>query len=94
MAADTIIHLNITVSGLVQGVGYRYSARNFAASLGITGIIKNLSNGDVYLEAEGTKQQLNQFIDWCYKGPAYAQVKELIAEEGSLKNYNFFEIVR
>jgi acylphosphatase len=94
MSDNTIIHLNIIVSGRVQGVGFRYSARNYAEILGITGLIKNLTNGNVYIEIEGSKDQLGKFIDWCYQGPSYAEVDEVNIREDNLKNYSYFKIER
>lgn len=86
------IHKNITVIGHVQGVGFRFTARTMAMSLGIKGSVKNLYNGDVYIEAEGTQIQLNHFIEWCYKGPGYSDVKDVIIEDGELKGYQYFDI--
>ena len=45
--------INIHVYGLVQGVFFRYTTRKIARNLGITGIVKNLPDGSVYIEAEG-----------------------------------------
>lgn len=43
------------VSGRVQGVGYRYFARETAAMLGLNGFARNLPGGDVEVEAEGER---------------------------------------
>jgi len=86
-------HQNITISGRVQGVGFRFSARNAANIYGIKGNIKNLVNGDVYIEAEGNEDQLNQFIKWCYDGPKYAIIENIYIEEDKMKNFNFFDIL-
>ncbi len=82
----------IIVKGRVQGVGYRYSARNQARFLGLKGMVKNLSDGSVYIEAEGTKNQLDEFIIWCKKGPGFGQVDSVEIVSASLKNYSRFNI--
>lgn len=94
MPEEEIIHLNITITGQVQGVGFRYSAKNQAITIGIKGIIKNLENGDVYIEAESSKEKLHLFIDWCYRGPAHASVKNIAIVEDKICHYNYFEIIR
>jgi acylphosphatase len=86
-------HLNITISGKVQGVGFRFSARNAANLYGIKGNVKNLINGDVYIEAEGNDEQLNLFITWCYNGVSYAKVENIDIEEDKLKMFKFFDII-
>jgi two-component system LytT family response regulator len=53
MSTETTYHKNIRITGRVQGVGFRYSARSLASSLGIKGFVRNLPNGEVYIEAEG-----------------------------------------
>ena len=93
MAEVKKIHRNITIGGKVQGVGFRYAAKTMALSLGINGIARNLLNGDVYIEAEGSEVQLKHLIDWCHKGPSFAYVENVNIENGELKGFNRFEIV-
>jgi acylphosphatase len=85
-------HINITVTGNVQGVGFRFSTRSMARSLGIRGFVKNMYNGDVYIEAEGSEVQLRHFLEWCHKGSTYSRVYHIVVEEGELKNFTDFEI--
>lgn len=87
-------HYNITVKGRVQRVSYRVWAQSKAISLGLTGFVKNLHNGDVYIEAEGEDDKVNQFIDWCYVGSPLSKVTEVISEEQTLKNLETFELKR
>ena len=87
-----MIHLNISIDGRVQGVGFRFTARNQARNLNIYGFIKNLCDGSVYIEAEGQPEQINEFVSWCYKGPPGARVTNVKIEEGKLNNFKYFEI--
>jgi acylphosphatase len=87
-------HVNITVQGRVQGVGFRYHARSRAFHLGIQGIIRNMPDGSVYIEAEGEPDSIQSFIDWCRVGPPHAQVTHVDITPGPMKNYDTFEIVR
>ncbi len=87
-------HIDLKVSGRVQGVGYRYHARAKAFHLGIHGIIRNLRDGSVYIEAEGEPDSLDQFIEWCRTGPPHAIVDKIEFSEGKLKDYETFDIVR
>jgi len=90
--AELPIHKNITVTGRVQGVFYRASTYENAKQIGIKGFVENQVNGSVYIEAEGTKDQLEAFILWCKQGPDYAHVESLHAEEGQLEGFEKFEI--
>lgn len=83
----------IQVTGHVQGVGFRWSAAREASNREIKGFIKNLSDGRVYIEAEGSMVQLNIFVDWCKKGPAFGYVEAVDVEAGPLVNYTDFRIV-
>lgn len=82
----------IFVSGRVQGVGYRWSAVREARHRGITGYVKNLPDGRVYIEAEGTRKQLEEFVDWCMKGPGIGFVRSVIADSFPPINYRDFDI--
>ena len=82
----------IRVTGKVQGVGFRWSAATRARSLGIMGFIKNLPDGDVYIEAEGPGEQLNTFVEWCKQGPGFSFVESLNVDSFPPVNYVDFRI--
>ncbi len=84
----------IIVKGKVQGVGYRYNAQAQAHKLNLTGLIKNMPDGSVFINAEGEEDNVNAFIEWCYTGPRWAEVSEVAAEEQELTGYQTFEIRR
>ncbi|GAA4272807.1 acylphosphatase [Aquimarina gracilis] len=87
-------HYNITVKGKVQGVWYRKSTQNKAQELGVTGFVKNLPNGDVYIEAEGNENQLKSLLDWCAIGPEFAKVTQVLFDEAISQSFTHFEIKR
>lgn len=87
-------HYKIIVKGKVQGVSYRFSIHSKALKLGLTGLVKNLPDESVYIEAEGEEEAINKLIEWCYVGPPRAKVTEVFAEESEIKNYRNFEIKR
>lgn len=89
-----IKHLNITVSGKVQGVSYRFSTKAVADQLGVRGIIANHADGSVYIEAEADEWNMQLFLDWCGEGPQGAVVNSLQSNDGEIKNYRNFEIVK
>ena len=82
----------IRVTGKVQGVGFRWSAVTRARSLGIMGFIKNLPDGDVYIEAEGSGEQLNTFVEWCKQGPGFSFVESVKVDSSPPVNYVDFRI--
>ena len=84
-------HINITVFGLVQGVGFRSAAKHQARYLGIKGFVKNEVDGSVYIEAEGDSTALAEYVKWCRKGSSFAQVDEIKVKEGEMKYFSTFE---
>ncbi len=86
-------HYNITVKGKVQGVWYRKNTQEKAIVLQITGNVRNLPNGDVYIEAEGDKNQLNLLLEWCAIGPEFAKVDTVSFEEGDLQLFKSFDVL-
>lgn len=62
------------ISGRVQGVAFRYSARERGADLGLTGWVRNISGGRVEVFAQGPGQMLEVFLTWLHDGPTAAQV--------------------
>lgn len=89
-----IRHLDIIVKGKVQGVFYRKSTKAVADQLGVRGFVKNEPNGDVFIAAEADDTTLEMFMDWCNEGPQDAVVTSVETNEGDLKNYRNFEVVK
>ena len=67
----------LIIHGRVQGVGFRYFVVQKAELLGICGFVKNQPGGNVYVEAEGTPDQLELFIKLCKQGPSHAWVEKV-----------------
>ncbi|MGJ9403929.1 acylphosphatase [Arthrobacter sp. KK5.5] len=61
---DADIRLEATVTGRVQGVGFRYTARETAVGLGLVGEAVNLRNGSVRVVAEGSRRALDALLEW------------------------------
>ncbi|WP_423188808.1 acylphosphatase [Alkalibacterium sp. f15] len=64
--------MRATISGRVQGVGFRFSTQQAADEAGVKGIVRNENDGTVYVEAVGDEKQLSQFIEALRKGPSPA----------------------
>ena len=88
------IHLDLRISGTVQGVWYRKSAVEEARRMGISGFAMNLADGTVRIEAEGTREALDRFIAWCRMGPPRAGVDSVQVTEGPMIGYAVFETRR
>jgi acylphosphatase len=86
--------ISITVSGLVQGVYYRQSAKEKALELGISGMVKNLPNGNVQILATGTANQLDELVHWCKQGPPHAKVASVDVETMNRQVFMGFVIQR
>jgi acylphosphatase len=69
------------VSGKVQGVFFRASARNEAMRLGLHGHARNLSDGSVEVVATGSDEALRELEQWLRKGPPSARVDEVIRRQ-------------
>lgn len=71
------VRANITVSGIVQMVGFRYHTFSQATGLNINGWVRNKADGSVEIMAEGRKEDVEELIQWCHKGPPSAAVKKV-----------------
>jgi len=90
----SLLSAHITVSGRVQGVGFRYFTQEKASSLGLTGYVRNLFNGDVEIVAEGDDKTLAKFIKEIRKGPPLSNVIDVKTEWETIKTrkYKSFNI--
>lgn len=86
----------LTITGHVQGVFFRANGKEKAQELGLTGWIKNDSEGSVSACVQGLEKPVQTFIDWCQEGPPSAQVESINIEktEGKPeKSFENFEII-
>ncbi len=60
--ADRFVSCHILFKGMVQGVGFRYTAIHIARSLSLGGFVRNLYPGDVEVKVEGDKDKIKEFI--------------------------------
>jgi acylphosphatase len=60
-------HVHVYYSGMVQGVGFRFIARELANELGIGGWVSNLADGRVEVVAEAEKEVLEKFLEEIYR---------------------------
>lgn len=68
---------HVIVRGRVQGVFYRATAQDYGRSLGLTGWIRNLPDGNVEALFEGPKDRVEDMLAWCRQGPPHARVDGL-----------------
>jgi acylphosphatase len=66
-----------TVKGAVQGVGFRWAARDEADRLGIVGVVRNRDDGTVEVDAQGDEQVIAEFRAWLEHGPRWAEVQQV-----------------
>ena len=84
--------LHLVIHGHVQGVFFRDSMRREAQRLGITGWVRNHSNGTVEAAVHGEPADVDAILRWARRGPERAQVErvEIEPHEGS---YSSFEVI-
>ena len=82
----------IHITGRVQGVGFRWNVALAARSRGITGYVKNLYDGSVDIEAEGYKEQLDAYVEWCRQSPGRSIVESVTVDPLPPVNYSDFLI--
>jgi acylphosphatase len=88
----TRIAKRIRVTGRVQGVFYRAWTRSEARKLGVTGWVRNRSDGSVEAQVEGDEQAVGHLIDLMREGPPGSAVHGLKCEETGDLGLNAFEI--
>ncbi|SFK09126.1 acylphosphatase [Marinilactibacillus piezotolerans] len=75
------VKVSVKIYGAVQGVGFRFTTKQTADEIGVTGIVRNENDGSVYSEAVGSAEQINQFIEALSKGPSpAAQVDKVVVK--------------
>ncbi len=74
------VQAHIIVSGIVQGVGYRYFVQRLGRKHDLGGWVKNLPTGQVEIEIEGPRGLLESFIQILWTGNSWATVTDIHVE--------------
>ena len=80
------------VSGRVQGVWYRDTARREAERLGLAGSAENQADGTVLLEVEGDAPAVDAFLAWAAEGPPRASVDTVTVEAVEPRDQRGFSV--
>jgi len=71
------VRAHLWISGIVQGVGYRFFAERAARRAGVGGFVRNLPDGRVEAVAEGERAAVERFIAELRRGPSGAVVRSV-----------------
>lgn len=85
-------HLDIVVTGKVQGVYFRATVKAVADQLGVKGFALNQPDGSVYIEAEGDDFALSSLLEFCDEGPERAAVESVTSTEGEIQGFKDFVV--
>jgi len=96
-----IRELDIVLLGRVQGIGFRWTIRNYARSNKLNGWVMNQSDGSVKATIQGTKEDLDKFLEWIKNSPGFSNVisldfkinkpKEIFKDFSIKREYSLFE---
>jgi len=62
------IHLDILITGNIRSIGFAFQSMRVAEKLNICGFTQYTGINSAKIEAEGTKDSLFKFVDWCKTG--------------------------
>jgi acylphosphatase len=86
------VALRVRVTGHVQGVFFRAWTAEQARNLGVTGWVRNASDGSVEAHLQGEKWPVQQLVDFLRQGPPSARVTGVNVEEAAPEGGETFEI--
>lgn len=89
-----VVSKRFTVTGEVQGVGFRWAAQGEADRLGVVGRVRNRTDGAVEIVAQGDRGAMEAFAAWLERGPRWARVADVDAEPVDAFDADAFEITR
>ncbi len=84
-----MVRRHIFFYGRVQGVGFRWHAVSKARLLGLTGWVRNLSDGSVEMEVQGTQTRIGELLGYLYD-QRYIRIEDIKSEDMELKEESSF----
>lgn len=87
--------VTITVTGRVQGVGFRYHTKLIADQIGVTGTVENRMDGSVFIHVSAPDDKTDTFIDALKNNqPPFARVDSVdIIEKNDLPDFSSFKVI-
>jgi acylphosphatase len=86
------IRRRVVVRGEVQGVFFRDRCRTEAGRHGVTGWVRNCSDGTVEAAFEGPAEAVEAVVAWCRRGPSRATVERVEVCEEPVEELSGFEV--
>lgn len=90
--SEQTIHIRAVVSGIVQGVGFRFYTQHQAERLGLAGSVLNRPDGKVECELEGPADAVSAMVDWLHQGPRSARVTGVETTPGTVTGTRGFRV--
>jgi acylphosphatase len=84
--------VDVTVTGRVQGVSFRYYTEVEAQRLGVAGWVRNEPDGDVAGHFEGDDDAVDALVEWCRSGPPMARVRNVAVRPARLLGHGSFDV--
>jgi acylphosphatase len=82
----------VKVTGRVQGVSFRWYARQEAERLGVRGWVRNDPDGSVTALVEGEETAVDTMVAWCRRGPSSAVVRDVAVADAQVSGATRFDI--
>jgi acylphosphatase len=90
--ADDTVRRHVTISGEVQGVFFRETARRKATEAGVAGWITNRSDGRVEAVFEGPAEAVDELVEFCGHGPTAATVEDVDVQTEEPESLSGFDV--
>jgi acylphosphatase len=84
--------VEVTVTGLVQGVFFRAEAQREADRLAVAGWVRNEPDGSVAAHFEGEPDAVDAMVDWCRQGPSRARVERVDVRDAEATGARGFDV--
>lgn len=84
--------IDATVTGRVQGVGFRYETERAAQRLRVTGWVRNEPDGGVAVHVEGDARSVDAMVEWLHDGPSLARVQRVAVRPGADEGATSFDV--
>ena len=89
----SLVALHVRITGMVQGVFFRSWTAERARELGVSGWVRNASDGSVEAHLEGEKWPVQQLIEQLHGGPPSAKVVTVAVEDADFKRIDGFDVL-